>query len=126
AEVFYRLGRVSASAGPLFESLAAILLASILVFARGWDLSFAALTAYILMLYRLQPRARDLASSRVALLGFRGSVTEVRSLLDLAGEAEAPSGGTPFLGVAESIRFDQVGFCYPTRADPALRSISLE
>lgn len=124
AETFYRLGRVSAVAGPLFETLAALLLASLLVFAGGWGLSFAALSAYILVLYRLQPRAREVAASRVSLLGLRGSVQAVKALLDLSEEAAVPAGREPFDGFNQAITLDKIGFCYPTRDTAALSDVS--
>jgi subfamily B ATP-binding cassette protein MsbA len=126
AEAFYQLRRTNAVAGPLFETLAAILMGSLLIVGGGWGLSFPELTAFILLLYRIQPRARDIATARVALQSMRAPVTAVRSLLAFAPEVQEASAGAPIEKLREGVRLEGVSFSYPGARSRALSEVSFD
>jgi ABC-type multidrug transport system fused ATPase/permease subunit len=86
----------------------------------------AMLAAFIVIVYRLQPRVRDVISARVALLGFQGAVSEVTRLADGqdGGAAAGAARTTPVFQCA--IKFEGVTFNYTDQEMPALQDFSLE
>jgi ATP-binding cassette, subfamily B, bacterial MsbA len=115
SKVFWRMERVSGLVNPLSEILAASLLLGILVVttmrAPG---QMAASVTFLILLYRLHPRIRQLDSDRVALSAYSASVEEVKRLLDetdkpyLRGGVRVPTSiGREIVLENVSLRYDK-------------------
>jgi ATP-binding cassette, subfamily B, bacterial MsbA len=125
SKIFWRMEKVSGLVNPLSEILAASLLLGILVVmtmrAPG---QMAASVTFLILLYRLQPRIRQLDGDRVALSAFSSSVEEVKRLLDetdkpyLRGGARVPS------SIGKEILFEDVSLHYNAEQSGALENVS--
>src|SRR6201984_3246531 len=83
SKVFWRVENVSGLVNPLSEILAASFLLGILgVKTMRAPGQMAASVTFLILLYRLHPRIRQLDSDRVALSAYSASVEEVKRLLD--------------------------------------------
>jgi subfamily B ATP-binding cassette protein MsbA len=80
---------------------------------------------FIFVLYRLQPRIRDLDGTRVALASYAAPVEEVMTLLDRADKPYTRSGTEPVDRLDEPIRFERVSFRYEPDDPPALRDVTV-
>jgi ATP-binding cassette, subfamily B, bacterial MsbA len=125
ADINMRLNLLGARADPATEILAtAVILLMGLTLQTGL-IDVATLAAFAVILYRLQPRVRELISARVALQGREGAVSAVIDLLgpdDLDEPADRP--GRQIEGIRHSIRFDHVGFRYDRTDRPAIVDVS--
>ncbi len=126
SNVFLRMGLANGLVGPIYELLAVALLVVILVVMLRGGASLPALLVFVFVLYRLQPKIRQLDHARVGLAGYAGSVDEVMSLLDRADKPYTASGSEPFDRLGEAIRFEGVTFRYAPTEAPALREVSVE
>src|SRR6516225_7656414 len=93
SKAFSKLDRISGLVHPLSEILTVALLLSILLttamLAPG---QMAVSLTFLVLLYRLQPRIKQLDADRVALDALSASVEEVRSLLDETNKPYLRSG----------------------------------
>lgn len=119
SDVFLRLGLFSNLVTPVYELLAVALLIVILVFMLQTASSLPALLVFVFVLFRLQPRIRDLDSARVTLASQAGPIEEVLSLLDRSGKPYTTSGEGSFERLTGPIRFEKVTFYYDADPSPA-------
>ena len=126
SRLFMRMGLQSATVGPVYEVLAAVLLIGVLLVMLRNPANLPSLLVFVFVLYRLQPRAQAFDDARVRLSTLAGSVEEVRSLLDRAGKPYLASGDVPFEGLDRAITFRRVGFRYDPGDAPALRDVTLQ
>ena len=122
ADINLRLNLLAARAGPATEVLVtAVILVMGLSLQTGF-IDVATLVAFVVILYRLQPRVRELVSARVGLQGRQGAVAAVMEMIERDEPARPP--GRPIDTLQESIRFDQVSFRYDRADLPAVQDIS--
>jgi len=125
SRIFQKLERISGLVHPLSEILAASLLLGILVVttmrAPG---QLAVSMTFLILLYRLQPRIRQLDADRVALNALSASVEEVRSLLDETDKPYLRSGVKVPGSIKKGIAFDNVSFHYDSGKRAALEQVT--
>jgi subfamily B ATP-binding cassette protein MsbA len=109
---------------PVHEVLAAgLVLVSLFVAApKASDVSVLLVFAFVL--YRVQPRIKELDAARVRLAALASSVDEVVSLLDTSDKPYVSSGPITQLGRDQDIVFDRVSFHYDPADEPALKEVS--
>jgi ATP-binding cassette, subfamily B, bacterial MsbA len=120
--------RVVVAAGlvnPVYEILAGGLLIYVLFTTLGSPLGLTPLLVFIFVLYRLQPKMKELDEQRVKLHALSASVSDVMSLLDQSTRRHVTSGETPIHGLNKGIRLEHVSFRYPNSQMPALNDVSL-
>lgn len=117
---------LSGIVSPLSETLSAALLLLILVIAlRANQTALPTLLTFVFILYRLQPKVKQVDGARVALASLISSVAEVMALLDRSDKPYLISGHIPFQGLKREIRFEEVTFHYNAHESPAVQNISL-
>jgi subfamily B ATP-binding cassette protein MsbA len=125
SKIFLRMERVSGFVHPLSEVLAAALLLGILVVmtmrAPG---QMAASVTFLILLYRLQPRIRQLDGDRVTLSAFSASVEEVRQLLDESDKPYLRGGNRVLTSIEKEILFENVSLHYGAEKSGALENVS--
>src|SRR5436190_7025874 len=121
---FLRMHFLEEAVHPLHDLFAAtILLIILFVTARtGGDVS--GLLAFVFVLYRLQPRVKDLDGTLVRLAALTPSIEQVRQLLETTARNYLTSGSVPQLGMKRSIGFDRVSFRYATGEEAVLSDAS--
>jgi len=125
-DTFFRLDAVSAVSGPLHEILSVLLLLAIFIYgAVGDRASLPIIAAFTMVLFRLQPQARNIGSAWTALSGASAAVREVMWLLDPADKTYIRSGPVAISNLTRAIEFDRVTFTYPGSGHPALRNVSV-
>lgn len=125
-DITLRLALISARNGPVAEVLITALIAALALTVEVWRLDVATLAAFVVILYRLQPRIRDLVSARVALLGLQGAVREVTRLVETPDMVPPARSGHVFPELRRTVRFDAVTFRYEEHKIPALKNVSFE
>ncbi|WP_027997720.1 ABC transporter ATP-binding protein [Sinorhizobium arboris] len=98
---------------PLTEVLHSALFLAVVVSAWSVGVSFPVIVAFVVLLYRLQPHMRALQMSWSQILGWSGSLEEVRWLLDSSDKPMPPKGDAPVDGLYQGMKFDRVTFRYP-------------
>jgi ATP-binding cassette, subfamily B, bacterial MsbA len=125
SKIFWRMEKVSGLVNPLSEILAAALLLGILVVttmrAPG---QMAATVTFLILLYRLHPRIRQLESDRVALSAFSASVEEVTRLLDEADKPYLRGGTQAPTSIDREISLENVSLRYDAMENSALENVS--
>lgn len=86
----------------------------------------ALILTYLVLLSRLTPILSSLSSGRSQIANFSTSVEIVESLLSRAGKSFMKSGTRPFLGVQDSIHFQEVSFRYGDDKNWVLNDINLQ
>jgi subfamily B ATP-binding cassette protein MsbA len=125
SKIFLRMEKVSALVHPLSEAFAALLLLGILVvMTMRSPGQMAASVTFLILLYRLQPRIRQLDADRVSLNAFSASVEEVRSFLDKTDKPYLHSGALAPASIEKTIVFDHVSFHYSSEQSAALENVS--
>jgi ATP-binding cassette, subfamily B, bacterial MsbA len=120
-----RLSLIFGRNGPAAEILIMAVIAGLALLVEAHMVDIATLSAFVLILYRLQPRIRALISSRVSLAGFEGSVVAVTSFLESDVPAPARSGRLRPISWRK-IRFEDVTFRYNGQETPALENVAFE
>ncbi len=121
---FFRVDRLSLLVHPISEVLTAFFLVLVLVTATDNRAEFAGTIAFLLLLYRLQTRVKNLDGQRVALAGLTGSVEEVATLLSRDGKPYLADGNARPADLSPGIHFDRVTLAYESRPIPALDGVS--
>jgi ATP-binding cassette, subfamily B, bacterial MsbA len=125
SEAFLKLDRISGLVHPLSEILTvALLLGILLTTAMMAPGQMAVSLAFLLLLYRLQPRIKQIDVDRVALDSFSGSVEEVRSLLDESDKPYMRSGNRMPASIEKEIIFDNVSLSYDSWKGAALKQVT--
>ncbi|HEY9619950.1 MAG TPA: ABC transporter ATP-binding protein, partial [Crinalium sp.] len=123
---FLKLDMLSGLVNPVAEILSTILLLCIFLAALYQDqTTLPTLLTFIFILYRLQPRVKQLNQARVGLVSLSTSVDEVLYLLDKSDKPYIKSGAIAHQQLQREIRLDDVGFHYNRSDKPALQSISI-
>ena len=124
-DISLRLSLILARNSPAGEILITALIAGLALLVQARLIDIATLSAFIVILYRLQPRFRDLVSSRVSLARYEGSVMAVTRFLEEDVSAPAPP-GVQCPDTWHSIRFEGVTFRFSNQETPALDNVSFE
>lgn len=123
---FFQLDLLSGLVSPLSETLSAALLLLILVLAlKENQATLPTLLTFVFILYRLQPKVKQVDGARVGLASLTSSVEEVNSLLDRSDKPYLVSGTLRFSGLQQAIAFESVTFHYNAQEQPAVQNISL-
>jgi ATP-binding cassette, subfamily B, bacterial MsbA len=122
----YSLHRRLAALPSMTEILYAGVFLSVVAGSWYFQLSFPLVTAFLVLLYRLQPYVRNLQGASSQLNSWQGSLEEVEWLLDTKGKPAAPRGSVDIDDAMTSIRFDNVSFSYHAidEAQPVLDQLS--
>jgi ATP-binding cassette, subfamily B, bacterial MsbA len=124
-KAFFKLDRMSALVQPLSELLTvSLLLGILLVTAMRTPGQMANLFAFLVLLYRLQPRIKQFDTDRVSLDTFSASVEEVRSLLDESNKPYLRSGTLMLASIEKAITFENVSLHYDSGKGAALEQVS--
>jgi ATP-binding cassette, subfamily B, bacterial MsbA len=124
-KAFFKLDRMSALVQPLSELLTvSLLLGILLVTAMRTPGQMANLFAFLVLLYRLQPRIKQFDTDRVSLDTFSASVEEVRSLLDESNKPYLRSGTLMLASIEKAISFENVSLHYDSGKGAALEQVS--
>jgi ATP-binding cassette, subfamily B, bacterial MsbA len=110
---------------PIYEILAGGLLVYVLFTALQTPSGLTPLLVFIFVLYRLQPKIKELDEQRVKLRSLSASVADVMSLLDLSTHLSPVSGTGSIHGLKKGICFEHVSFHYPNSQRPALNDVSM-
>ena len=125
-DTFFRLDAVSATTGPLHEILSVLLLLAIFIYGAVEDrASLPIIAAFTMVLFRLQPQARNIGSAWIGLSGASAAVREVMWLLDPADKTYIRSGPVAIHDLMRGIDFERVTFTYPGSHQSALRDVSV-
>jgi subfamily B ATP-binding cassette protein MsbA len=123
--VFARMDALREASGPLYEAAAALLILVILATmgTRG-QTALPVLAAFLLVLFRVQPQIRQMASNWVTLRSLAGSVATVSRFLDPADKPYLPSGTLVPAAPVNEIRFQDVSFHHGGAGPAALTRVS--
>lgn len=121
---FFRIDRTSSVIGPASEILTLLLLLGILACTAPTPGALAGTLAFIVLLYRLHPRVRQLDFDRVTLSSLASAVEEVRALILPEGKAYLTDGTAQLAGGPWEVRFEQAALRYEAGATPALDAVS--
>ena len=125
SKIFLRMEKVSVLVNPLSEIFAASLLLGILLaMTMRTPAQLGASVTFLILLYRLQPRIRQLDADRVALNAFSASVEEVKSFLDKTDKPYLHSGARKLPSIEKAIVFENVSFHYGSEENAALENVS--
>ncbi len=125
-DTFFRMDALSALTAPLHEVLSVLLVLGVLIESVLTDRSsLPALVAFAMVLLRLQPQVRNLASAWVGLTGAASAVRDVMWLLDPSDKTYIRSGRIAVAEPEHAITFEDVSFSYPGGDRPALDRVSL-
>ena len=121
----FRVKRRQQLLGPLSEVLYFALFFMVATLAWMQSIPFAVLTAFVVLLYRLQPQVRMAQSALADMRGWSGSLDEVGWLLG-AEPASLPPRGVNLPGrLQDRMRFENVSFAYDGES-AAIRNLNLE
>jgi subfamily B ATP-binding cassette protein MsbA len=125
SKAFFKLDRISGLVHPVSEILTvALLLGILLTTAMLAPGQMAVSVAFLLLLYRLQPRIKQIDVDRVALDSFSGSVEEVKSLLDESDKPYLRSGTRVPDSIQKEMIFDNVSLTYDSGKGAALKQVT--
>jgi subfamily B ATP-binding cassette protein MsbA len=122
--VFTRLALVTSATGPATEVLITAIIAALALAIDPTRVDLATLVAFVAVLYRLQPHARQLIHCRAALLGFAGAVDELSAVVEAPPDPVLARGGRRFPGLRQEIRVEGLSFTHPGNAEPALDDVT--
>lgn len=121
---FFRVDGLSSLVHPLSELLAAVFLVFLLAHAVGSRAELAGILVFLVLLYRLQARAKILDGQRVALGGLAAAVEDVAAFLDRSDKPYLASGSLILDHLEPGLSFEQVSLTYESNAIPALEKVS--
>lgn len=126
SRLLLRLGRLSSAVYPVYEVLVAAILVGLLVFSVQGPADVAPLLVFVFLLYRLEPKVKELDRARVDLVALDEAVRDTVSLISREGKSYLESGSRPFTGLRQGIRFDRVSFGYADGGTKALDDVSVD
>ncbi len=100
--------RVSGLHAPLSETIIAITIGILLVLLQVMDVSLPTTAAFLIILYRLQPHFRNLATARSVLHQVGHAVVEIERIRAACVAAQRVEGIFSFSAMPQEIRFDSV------------------
>ena len=122
-DISLHLSIMAARTAPVSEILVAAVIGGLAMLVGAKLIDVATLSAFVLILYRLQPRVRELVSARVSLAELGGAVLEVARFLEANVPAQAGDLSPEGWGV---VRFEGVTFRHSGQERPALDNVSFE
>ena len=124
--VHTQLEFLGAIPGPLSEIFSVILILAILIAGVLYNLAtLPVLLTFIVILYSLQPKIKQLDSNRAYLVGLTGAVEDVISLLQESDVEIVSKGRIPFKSLQQSICFKSVSFSYQSSNTHSLKQVSI-
>jgi subfamily B ATP-binding cassette protein MsbA len=125
SKAFFRLDRISALVHPLSEVLTvSLLLGILLAMATRAPGQMAVSFAFLVLLYRLQPRIKQFDADRVALDALSASVEEVKNFLDESDKPYLRSGARVPASIEKGIIFENVSLDYESGKSAALKQVT--
>jgi subfamily B ATP-binding cassette protein MsbA len=125
SKAYFKLERISGIVSPLSEVLTvSLVLCIVLVTAMRSPGQMAVSFTFVVLLYRLQPRVKQLDADRVALESYSASVEEVRSLLDESDKPYLRSGARVPASIEQRITFENVSLHYDSGKSAALEQVT--
>jgi subfamily B ATP-binding cassette protein MsbA len=116
----------ASAAGPTTEMLSVTLIGGIIFSTAAVDTELLpAVATFIIILYRLLPRAQSLIATRVQLLSELGAIDNVMDWLDPSNKPYIVSGTIPFDGLHSGIELIDLSFHYRPGDRAALNNVSL-
>jgi subfamily B ATP-binding cassette protein MsbA len=116
---------VKSGTGPLYDVLAAAVLVGVLfVSLRSNPGRIGELVVFALILYRLQPRVRQLDAQRVTVLSLVGGVRETAWLLDGGPDRAVVDGRLDASELRPALDVDSVTFAYDGVTTPVLHDVT--
>ena len=122
--IFFKQSLLESLSLPLFEIFISMVLAGVVIGMSALGYSFSLLVVFVLVLYRVYPRVRQLISARVALLGLNTSVSETHEMLEEFTRNSMRSGPRRFIGIQREIALENVSYSYPRAQKSALSGVS--
>ena len=120
------LTRLASLLHPLTEIGYLGILCAIVVGSSFWDTSFATTLAAVALIYRLQPRTREIESDFLYLAGIEPQLRSVRMMLQKDDKDYPRPGHRAMRSLNKGIRFDRVTFQYQAGSKPALEDVTFE
>ncbi len=126
SKAMYSVQKKSSQVTPIMEVLQATLFVIVLLTAFFMNMALPTITAFLILLYRMQPQLAVIGQSRMTLASLKASITEVEWLLGAAGKPAPQTGLLKPEVAGQPIIFDNVTYAYPSkdRKDAALRRLS--
>jgi ATP-binding cassette, subfamily B, bacterial MsbA len=125
-DTFFKLEVLSALAVPLSEVLAVALVAGLVLWFGRDTTTLAALIAFLVLLYRLLPKARELTAAQVGLNALASAVEDATALLNQCKPPHLRSGPVRVDRLQHGISLDRVSFSYALNDQPAIDDVSFE
>lgn len=122
---FLSLELLSNLTSPIFEVLSALGIGLWIVTLFWSGAGIPTLAAFLLILYRLQPRVRALIAARAGMLELGSAVIEIDTVQRECRHSKLPSGPRPFTALREGIAVSGVTAQYEGSQIPALRDVHL-
>lgn len=116
--------RATASSMPRLEMMQSVLFVAVLLVASEMAMSLPEITAFLVLLYRMQPRVTALDQARLGIAPLRASVEQVEWLLGPDDKPLPEAGSKPVPETEQDIRFEGVSYSYPNGGGAALRDVS--
>lgn len=126
SRIAMRLSLLSGAVGPAHETLSAALLVGIIAVSVRKPADLPMLLVFTVVLYRLQPRLKEIEQARTDLRSFSGAIDDVLGLLDDTDKPYLASGSRPLRTLQDALVFDEVTFSYPPDHMPALCQLSVQ
>lgn len=124
SKAFWNMDRICALVQPLSEVMIAPLLLGILVVTTIHNpTQLASSVTFLVLLYRLHPRVKQLDSDRVTLNALSASLEEIRTLLDKTDKPYTPSGRQVLHTIKRGITFENVSLLYESGTRLALTNV---
>jgi len=120
----FRTQLFTVSVVPIVEVLVSIVFLLVILAAYGLTVSIPAITAYLVLLARLQPHAHTISRAGAEIASLSGSVSEVEWLLRQRPAAGPAAGSRKVSAIDLPIRFENVSYDYPD-GTPALETVSV-
>ena len=125
SRAFWKMDRTCALVQPMSEVMIAPLLLGILVVTTMHNpAQLASSVTFLILLYRLHPRVKQLDSDRVTLNALSASIDEIRILLDKANKPYIHSGRRVPATIKGGITFENVSLLYESGARLALANVN--
>lgn len=104
---------VKAVMHPALDAMVALLFLVVLLAGYWRGMSIPEVTAFLLILTRMQPHARAISAARLGIASRSGSIREVEWLLSQDGGARARETQRAAIRLNETIRLDGISYAYP-------------
>ncbi|CAN5921625.1 ABC transporter ATP-binding protein [soil metagenome] len=126
SDVNLRLTISLGAVAPVYEVLSAGLLVAVVLVSLRTPGNVPLLLVFVFVLYRLQPRVKQLESARTDLRALRGAVEDVTGLLDRSDKPYLSTGSERAGPLRSALRFSDVTFRYGEDGTPALEGVSFQ